>query len=703
MSSEQRDGSWPRRVGSVIGHELRSLLGMGWFRLGLALRVAAVLLLVPGVQADWFVPFLTGFLRSPDPYASFLARGGDLPAWPYGPVMTLAHLPTALLGLVEPPLWLTSASFGTTLIAADVATVLALRQLAPAGTSTLVSKIWWLSPAGLVISYWHGQTDAVPLALLLGALTALGERRFRLGGTLAGLSIAAKLTMAVAAPFFLIWLVVSRRHSEKLWDVFVPLTAIPAVSYGAYLLSPSAWSMLTGSPVLNQATETSISLHGVPIMVLPAVLVALLYVAARARRLGFDLMLGILGTALFAMAAVLTVAPGWWLWALPFLGLYAAKCARVEVTWGVWVFSLLLAVQTVIGARGADLVFLPLGEPAVPGLVESASLTLVVSVGFVLATSMFRHMLADNDPYGLARRPLLIGLAGPSGSGKDTLSTALARVFGEREVVGVSGDDYHKWERAAPMWRVWTHLNPAANRLREFTDDVLALTEGRSIQCRYYDHHSGRFEPRRSKHYNDVVLVSGLHTLYGPELRNALDVKIYLDMDEQLRRHLKLARDTTERGQSREEVERSIERREPDFRRYIQPQAAHADLVLRLEPRDPDELGRRALGEPLALRLQARVRSGLRIDEVARLLSVCCFCEADIERADGSGEALFRCDGDDISGEDVREMVELLVPDHEELVAVTPHFEGGVTGVMQLLVLMQVGVVRNKDARSARA
>jgi uridine kinase len=690
-----------RRLAYLAARELVTLWEERWFRFGFFLRILAVLVLVPRVQRDWFVPFLGGVLATPTPYQRWLESGGDAVAWPYGPAMTLAHLPTVLVGLLQMPLWVGSAVFGLTLVVFDLASMLALRHLTASPARMTVAKLWWLSPASIVISFWHGQTDVVPLALLLGGLVFLGARRFRLGGALIGLSIAAKLTMAFAPPFLLVWLALSHRYRSRALEAVAPLALIPLVGYGLLLLWPGAFQMVLGSPVVGQAASASVSLHGTPVMILPGVLIGLLYVAARARRLGFDLLVGILGAALFAMAAVLAVAPGWWLWALPFLALYASRSWRVEVVWGVWLFSSVLALETVLGASGADLAFLPpLPSISVPPVVSSASLTLVVSVGFVLAASMFRHLLADNDPYDLAKRPLLIGLSGPSGSGKDTLSSALARVFGEREVVAVSGDDYHKWERAAPMWRVFTHLNPTANRLRELTDDVIALTLGRSIQCRYYDHSSGRFEPTRSKHYNDVVLVSGLHTLYVPELRNALDVRIFLDMDERLRRFLKIGRDVEERGHDRESVEKSMALREPDLAKYIRPQADHADLVLRLEPRDAEELPQLKFGESPALRLRATIRSALKIDEVARLLAVFSFAEIEVVRTDGSGETEFRFEGDDVTGQDVLELVKLLVPHCDELLAVEPRFDGGVTGVMQLLVLMQISVVRRRTARN---
>jgi uridine kinase len=247
------------------------------------------------------------------------------------------------------------------------------------------------------------------------------------------------------------------------------------------------------------------------------------------------------------------------------------------------------------------------------------------------------------------------------------------------------------------MWRSWTHLHPDANHLREFTDDVRALAQGRSISCRYYDHRTGRFEPRRSKSGNDVVLVSGLHALFGPELRDVLDVKIYLDMDPELVRFFKVARDTTVRNQSLADVLKSVERRAPDLKKYIEPQAQHADLVFRLEPRQSSSLEEHPLDRPIPMRLRARIRNGVGLERLCRLLAITSFSEVAVEHSDGTGESHFVFEGDDIEGDDIAELVPLLIPDHAELLAETPIFCGGVTGIMQILVLLEISALRGRQ------
>ena len=132
------------------------------------------------------------------------------------------------------------------------------------------------------------------------------------------------------------------------------------------------------------------------------------------------------------------------------------------------------------------------------------------------------------------------------------------------------------------MWQVMTHLNPRANDLEAFANDLVALSDGKPIQSRHYDHQTGRMSKPFKIKSNDFIFASGLHALYLPILRNCYSLSVYLDIDEDLRRYLKLKRDVEVRGHTRERVLGSFERREPDSAKFIRPQAAHADLLFSL-------------------------------------------------------------------------------------------------------------------------
>ena len=61
--------------------------------------------------------------------------------------------------------------------------------------------------------------------------------------------------------------------------------------------------------------------------------------------------------------------------------------------------------------------------------------------------------------------PYIIGITGPSGVGKTTLSKLITYLYNIKDTLILSGDDLHKWERNDPNWNTYTHFNPDANNL----------------------------------------------------------------------------------------------------------------------------------------------------------------------------------------------------------------------------------------------
>jgi uridine kinase len=321
--------------------------------------------------------------------------------------------------------------------------------------------------------------------------------------------------------------------------------------------------------------------------------------------------------------------------------------------------------------------------------VRSLWITAIVAMGLVLLTQMLRERVSRNDYFRIAQKPVSIGIAGDSGSGKDTLSRAVAGMFGEHSVAHVSGDDYHVWDRYAPMWKGLTHLDPRGNDLQRFTHDVMALMDGKAIQCRRYDHGAGRFLPPSLTQKNEVIIASGLHALHAHRLRNRFDVSVYLDVDEGLRRSWKIARDVHQRGHALDTVLAAIERRMADAVRFVQPQRANASLVLSLQPVNARQLEMTAAPENVRLKLVALIRDGTSHERLARLLIGICGLHLDVQPSEDSGEVTMSIEGD-VAAEDIALAAHTLVPGLRELLDVDPRWEGGMTGIMQLLVLLQI-------------
>ena len=286
-------------------------------------------------------------------------------------------------------------------------------------------------------------------------------------------------------------------------------------------------------------------------------------------------------------------------------------------------------------------------------------------------------------------RPLAIGIAGDSAAGKTTLGLALVGLFGERAVVRVAGDDYHRWQRDDPAWGAMTHLHPDASRLAEMTRDVLALLAGRAIVGRRYVHETGRFGEPLALSSNDIVLASGLHVLHPPALVERLDVRVFLAPEEPLRRHFKLRRDVAERGHRPEEVLAALERRAPDAARFIAPQAARADVVLSLRAADRRQITPGS--DVTAPRLELDV--ALRDEDLRAAIAHALGDVAGLSVGGGGardGLALepqptsFR---GAVAAADIARAAHALAPDLGALLDRAPRWLGGMTGLMQMVVL----------------
>ena len=178
-------------------------------------------------------------------------------------------------------------------------------------------------------------------------------------------------------------------------------------------------------------------------------------------------------------------------------------------------------------------------------------------------------------------RPVLLGLAGDSASGKSTLSRGIEYILGAERVGRVCTDDYHRFDRAERSRLRVTPLDPQANRLDLLEQHLRELAAGRAISKPIYDHATGTFLPDEEVEAGEIVIVEGLLPLAARGPRDGIDVAVFLEPDEALRRRWKLERDVSQRGYTPEEVRAEIERREADAAQYVRPQRDFADIIVR--------------------------------------------------------------------------------------------------------------------------
>jgi uridine kinase len=671
------------------------------FMIGVAIRLALIVCMAPHAITLWYAPFMdvSTSAITLDPWSAWLNNGGTHAAFPYGYAMWLAFLPLTLVAKFTGLSFL--YAYYLTLLAADFYLLLALNRLLP-DRQRLLLFVYWLSPIAILASYGLGLNDLIPALLLVLSIECVRRVELKWAGALLAAAISAKLSMVVALPFYAIYLF-NNRALRQYWPVFLSGFGLSILLLGLpFLFSGAGLQMLLGNTEMGKVYQLAIGLDGnISIYIIPLIYLVMLYLAWRVRRLNFDLFQAITGMAFLLIVLMTPASPGWFVWCLPFLVLYQGMSGRIAILLvgilsGLYAVSTLLVTQLQFVAGREHELTLAFHIPGQLGS-HSASLlhTAMVAIGLVLAIRIWREAVSRNDFFRLSRKPFVVGVAGDSGAGKDTFADAITGLFGGHSVVKLSGDDYHLWDRQKPMWQVMTHLNPMANDLEGFCNDLVSLTDGKRVLSRHYDHKTGKMSKPAQLDSNDFIIASGLHTLYLPALRDCYNLKIYLDIDEGLRRHFKLKRDVHQRGHSIEQVLGSFEKREPDSKRFIRPQSKHADLILSLQPIHPKMLESFDDKHPIRLKLVVSSRNGFNELSIRRVLVGVCGLHVDIVVGNDGADLQLTIEGE-VSAADVEMAAELLCPRVLEFMDIPPKWQEGMLGLMQLIALSHISQALTK-------
>ena len=203
-------------------------------------------------------------------------------------------------------------------------------------------------------------------------------------------------------------------------------------------------------------------------------------------------------------------------------------------------------------------------------------------------------------------RPLIIGLVGGSGSGKTTVARAILSELGGVDAAFIDQDSYYKDLHGLPLEeraRVnFDHPDSLDNDL--LAAHLQALAQGVAIDKPTYDfaRHTRadqvvRVEPR------DVVLVDGILLFVDARLRRLFDIKIFIDVPDDVRFIRRLQRDVAERGRSMESViSQYLATVRPMHLEFVEPSKRHADVII-------PEGGHNKIGVEM---IQTRVRDELR-------------------------------------------------------------------------------------------
>ena len=178
---------------------------------------------------------------------------------------------------------------------------------------------------------------------------------------------------------------------------------------------------------------------------------------------------------------------------------------------------------------------------------------------------------------------LVIGIAGGTGSGKTTLMNNLISRF-EGMVTVISHDNYYK-RHDDMTYEERSQLNydePAAFDTSLMVYHLEELRRGHTIECPVYDFTiHNRSEQTIHIVPKKVIIVEGILIFENEELRNLMDIRIFVDTDADIRLCRRIKRDVNKRGRSLESVLQQYQQTvKPMHDQYVEPSKRYADLIV---------------------------------------------------------------------------------------------------------------------------
>lgn len=184
----------------------------------------------------------------------------------------------------------------------------------------------------------------------------------------------------------------------------------------------------------------------------------------------------------------------------------------------------------------------------------------------------------------MKNKTLLIGISGGTGSGKSTVTKKLVELIKEENVAVIEEDSYYKDQSNISFEeRVKTNYDhPFAFDNKLLIEHLKDLKSGKSIEKPLYD-----FELHNRKketllvEAKEVVILEGILILSEEEIRDLLDIKVFVDTDSDVRIIRRILRDIKERGRSLDSViYQYMKTVRPAHLQFIEPSKKYADIII---------------------------------------------------------------------------------------------------------------------------
>jgi len=184
----------------------------------------------------------------------------------------------------------------------------------------------------------------------------------------------------------------------------------------------------------------------------------------------------------------------------------------------------------------------------------------------------------------MSQEVIIIGIAGPSGSGKSLMASTIVNELGSDQVVVISEDCYYKDLGDMPMdaRQAVNFDHPDAFDHAMLCEHLTLLREGKTVDIPQYDHSThSRSSKTKFIGKHTIIVLEGILLLVDPTVRDLMDIRIYIDTPLDICLARRLERDVSIRGRTVESVLRQYKSTvRPMYLQFIEPSKRHADVIV---------------------------------------------------------------------------------------------------------------------------
>ena len=552
-------------------------------------------------SSELFYPFLNSLsFDNLNPWQYYYEKN-LIDSFPYHGLMLLLLAPFAFLGEFIGG----SGSFlKIPLLVADLGILFVLLKLFP-HKEKKIYLFYFLNPIVLYAIYIHSQLDIIPTALLFIAIYFLTLQKLRTSALFFGFALATKFHVIIALPLVLFYLY--KKFQLSLAVKYLAISLLVLVAFDLpFIFSDGFIHMVLLNPKQSLLFDTFYNIGSVKLLLPVAAILMVYFHFFNQSKVNHDLLFFYFGLLFTATIFFIYPGPAWYVWMIPFVSIYFIQNKnqnKILILHSAFSFVYLVFFILFYKSEYKDILFL--GQVVDLKIhnenLRNLSFTILEATLLAIMYAFYKHGIKSNSIYK-KQNNLSIGIGGDSGVGKTTLLNNLHGILGDK-LLQIEGDGEHKWERGNSNWNKFTHLDPKANHIHKQAEAIHELKHNQTIYRSEYDHSNGKFTKPQKVEPKEFIVIAGLHPFYLPKLRKNIDLKIYVDTDENLRRHWKILRDTKKRGYSVEKILQQIETRMDDAKKYIYPQKDFSDIVVHFFPIDSFELGREEANINMGLKL----------------------------------------------------------------------------------------------------